>query len=90
MEKALELNNNAGAAGFLPQVIELLEEGANPNMPIGLNSRTAVHNAAASFASEGPQHVRVLIDHGGDPSARDGDGNTPLHLVAGFAIGTGG
>lgn len=42
---------------------------------------TALHYAAAS---DNWQVIRILLDHGADPTAADLRGNTPLHYAAAF------
>ena len=70
------------------RVRELLEKGADPNVP-GLGGNTAVHNAAglAVVFLGYSRSLPLMLDHGGDPNAKNHEGNTPLHLAAGFAPG---
>lgn len=49
-----------------------------PNMRYEMPGSTALH---AACLTRDPSLVRVLLDHGADPVARDEMGNTPLHLL---------
>ena len=60
------------------QVRQLLAKGVNPNVPVNFG-KTAVHEAAYAGAA---QNLTALLEAGGDPHARDQDGNTPLHLAS--------
>lgn len=50
---------------------ELLERGANPNIP-NRSGNTALHIK--------PALTRILLSHGADPNIQDSMGNTPLHI----------
>lgn len=78
------LRDAAGVDDNLAAVRRLLDAEAGPNVPDTLG-RTAVHHAADGGAA---RNLDVLLAAGGDPDARDRDGNTPLHLAAGIPIGS--
>lgn len=71
------------------ETIKLLLNG-NPttiNIP-DKQGNTALHLASSGEARSGSQHsavaraiVKLLLEHGADPSSRNGKGQTPLHLV---------
>ena len=60
----------------------LLEGGADPDCAAGHFGGTALHRA---IANRHRQMARLLLDHGADPSRRDGAGKTALHdaVIAG-------
>lgn len=60
----------------------LLQFGANPNIRTriqidGVDNTTPLHEAFDS-----PEMIQLLLDHGADASAKDGDGKTPADWVA--------
>ena len=62
----------------------LLDEGANVNLAagsgyVGRGSYTPLHTAVANGREV--EIVRLLLDRGADIDAKDGDGETPLHLA---------
>ena len=60
-------------------VRQLLAKGVSPNVPMGFDGRTAIHNAAKDGAA---QNLAAMLQAGGKPSVQDRDGNTPLHLAS--------
>ena len=71
---------------YTDEVRALLAKGADPNVPdAGDRGRTALHAAARIGAAA---TLRALLEAGGNPNRRDGDGNTPLHLAAGTDLST--
>ncbi len=64
----------AAVYGNADAAVELLENGANPNVADSIREFTPLHWAAAN--RDGGL-VRVLMDRGADPSATDKQGNTP-------------
>lgn len=65
--------------GNLEVVELLLNKGANANMQVGYNLRTALHDAARY---DRLKVAEFLIDKGANPKAKDEDGDTPLHVAA--------
>ena len=57
----------------------LLIAGADPNAHDDESGESALHLAAYDGFEEG---VRLLLAHGGDATAPDGVGSSPLHLVS--------
>ena len=74
---AVETNALAAAA-------VLLERGASPDCAAGHFGGTALHRAIANRHRD---MALLLLDHGADPSRRDGAGKTALHdaVIAGTA-----
>jgi hypothetical protein len=60
-------------------VLALIKRGAEVNEVCGFNNDTALHMASERVDLE---IVRVLIDNGADPNAKDHCGRTPLHRLA--------
>ena len=60
-------------------VRQLLAKGVSPNVPMGFDGRTAIHNAAKDGAA---QNLAAMLEAGGKPNVQDRDGNTPLHLAS--------
>ena len=60
-------------------VRQLLVEGVSPNVPVGFDGRTAIHNAAKGGAA---QNLADMLQAGGKSNVQDRDGNTPLHLAS--------
>lgn len=60
-------------------VQSLLAEGVSPNVPMGFDGRTAIHNAAKGGAA---QNLATMLQAGGKPNVQDRNGNTPLHLAS--------
>ena len=56
----------------------LLEGNADPNIVGGPQKLGPLHIAAHHNAIE---TCKLLIEYGGDPCLKDGDGDTPLDLV---------
>ena len=75
---AASLRTAAEMDANLSALLELLEEGADPNAP-DTRGRTALHYAAGGGA---PRNLEALLAAGGKPDVQDGDGNTPLHIAA--------
>ena len=69
-----------------PRTIEILLAHARNAMGAGagLNDRTALH-IAARVENLDPQVVAILLDGDGDATARDDEGQTPLHHAASFS-----
>ena len=60
-------------------VRSLLAEGVSPNVPVGFDGRTAIHNAAKGGAAG---NLVAMLQAGGKPNVQDRNGNTPLHLAS--------
>ena len=60
-------------------VQSLLAEGVSPNVPMGFDGRTAIHNAAKGGAA---QNLADMLQAGGKSNVQDRNGNTPLHLAS--------
>jgi ankyrin repeat protein len=67
----------SAAAGDLLQVVDLLDEGANPDSS-DQDGWTALH-AAAGRGHAGI--VRLLVAHGANVRVRNNRGDTPLHVA---------
>ena len=71
----------AAEAGDVQRVRELLDGGADPNLP---KSFSALEAASASAF---PEVVKAMLDHRADVTQRDSAGRTPLNVLAQSAIG---
>lgn len=61
---------------FLPEMIKVLEAGADPNLK-NLRGATLLGNCSASS----PQTVELLLLHGADPNLPGREGMTPLQIA---------
>ncbi|KAK2733384.1 hypothetical protein FQN57_002141 [Myotisia sp. PD_48] len=66
----------------------LLENGADPNLPVDAWGGTIVHELVRLLAGTDPNHpneflemLRLSLEHGGDPNARNKRQVTPLHVA---------
>ncbi len=71
----------AAEAGDLARVKELLDGGADANLPKTFSAFEAA--CAASF----PEVVKIMLDHKADVKQRDSAGRTPLNVLAQTAVG---
>ncbi|CAM9260323.1 unnamed protein product, partial [Sphacelaria rigidula] len=75
------LYNAVVIGGDIRTVQVLLRAGADPNVPCGVEGRTAVHTACQHGDIRAGM-LRALIKHGTDVRALDDRNTTPLHLAA--------
>jgi hypothetical protein len=72
---------SAARQGDVGRIGALIQAGADPNRPAGVNGWTplmhAIHKHQLAAA-------RALIDHGADVNARIHEGETALHMAAGY------
>ena len=76
----------AADSSFRPQATKaLLDAGANPNLRDHLG-RTPIHLFLSGKWpwSDAGECIQLLVGAGGDLSAKDADGKTPLHYLAGL------
>jgi hypothetical protein len=68
---------------------QLIEAGANVNAPAqrSLYKVTPLHNACYGGNCTNLDYIQLLMDHGANPNAKDGDGETPLHCTVPGAPG---
>lgn len=59
-------------------LIDLLNEGLNPNYRLGRRQRTLLHHAALKGD---PEMVNILLDHGANINAVDNNGDNALYLA---------
>jgi hypothetical protein len=68
---------------------QLIEAGANVNACAqrGQNKITPLHGACSGANCTNLDYIQLLLDHGANPNAKNGDGETPLHWTMGNAPG---
>lgn len=66
---------NAVKERRIDEMLDLLSKGADPNAKHGDLEQTTL------FVTESPHVMRILIEHGADPDAKDRGGQTPLMIV---------
>ena len=71
--------HDAAAVGRTRALAELLDADRNATHRTAADGRTALHLAAACGRKDA---VELLLDHGADSAARDGEGRTPADLAA--------
>jgi ankyrin repeat protein len=84
----------AAREGRLDIVRILIEKGADVNLTGGARRFTPLHSAVsfACFRDHQPPEnvikpiVRLLLDHGANPNAKDEDQSTPLHLTTNMSV----
>lgn len=64
--------------GSTPVALLLLKHGANPNVAEGGTGTTPLHDAARTGFLD---TVRLLVEHGADPQARDSRNRRPVDLA---------
>jgi ankyrin repeat protein len=70
---------DAAAVGRTRALAELLDVDPDAARRIAAGGETALHLAAECGRKDA---VELLLDHGADPTARDGEGRTPADLAA--------
>ncbi|XP_073996847.1 ankyrin repeat domain-containing protein 40-like isoform X2 [Rhodnius prolixus] len=79
-QKVLEDNlRKAACEGDFDVVLEILSKGTNVNARHAINGWTALHWASRRSWKE---IVRLLLDHGADPTIVTENGETPLNLAS--------
>ncbi|XP_020850557.1 cyclin-dependent kinase 4 inhibitor D [Phascolarctos cinereus] len=63
--------------GSSPVALELLKQGASPNVQDGSGTSPAHDAARTGFLDT----LRVLVEHGADVNVPDGSGALPIHLA---------
>jgi ankyrin repeat protein len=76
---AHHIDDEGGRAAWHQGMAYLLERGANPNVPSLKTSDTPLHQISTAPAVAAT--VKLLLDHGADPLARNSEGVTP-YMVA--------
>ena len=71
--------HDAAAVGRTRALAELLDADRDAPQRTAAGGETALHLAAACGRKDA---VELLLDHGADPAARDGEGRTPADLAA--------
>ncbi|KAM7542694.1 hypothetical protein Aperf_G00000019301 [Anoplocephala perfoliata] len=62
----------------IEEVRNLFQSGVDPNIPMGVQRRTPLM-LASELGNE--ELVKLILEHGGDTTAKDTGGNTALHLA---------
>ncbi|MDE3000877.1 MAG: ankyrin repeat domain-containing protein [Gemmatimonadota bacterium] len=77
--------HQAAARGDVKQLTDLLQDGANPNVPADSPLAPMPQSSPLHYAASTGQvpTIDVLVDAGADVNAQDRDKKTPLHVASG-------
>ena len=75
----------AARIGDTKAITALIQAGANPNAPGGVNGWTPLMHA---IHKSQPESVRTLLAMGANPNLPSMDGTTPLMMAAGYGFDT--